>query len=103
MIEKRFTVHEQMSTILEYECAFDDSKKEWLSIKDVIMLLNKLHEENMNNGAEITRFKIIVSDIVNDLEKQAKNEEPIVISMAYVDWIKSELDLKLNGLKGDMK
>lgn len=69
------------------------------TIDTVLDLLNELHEENMNNRAEITRFKLIVSDIVDDLEKQAKSEEPILISMEYVDWIKSELDLKLNGLK----
>lgn len=101
--EKRFTLHKGLDTLnIMDNTKFNEHIYINKSSKDMELLvgvLNALHEENMNNWAEITRFKLIVSDIVDDLEKQAKNEEPIVISMDYVDWIKSELDLKLNGLK----
>jgi len=104
MIEKRFDVIHSPVTGL-FVVTDDEHKEVFEGIKSYgnacrfANLLNTLHEENMNNRAKITRFKLIVSDIVDDLEKQAKSEEPIVISMDYVQWIKSELDLKLNGLK----
>ena len=70
------------------------------NVKD---LLNDLNDEVMNLRAENTRFKLVVSDIVEDLEKQAKSKEPIFISKDYVDWIKKELDLRLLSEKGDVE
>lgn len=100
---KRFTLHKGLDTLnIMDNTKFNEHIYINKSSKDMELLvgvLNAQHEENMNNRAEITRFKLIVSDIVDDLEKQAKSEEPIVISMDYVNWIKLELDLKLNGLK----
>ena len=47
MLQKRFTPHEQMATVLEYECAFDNEKGEWLSIRDTILCLNTLYDETI--------------------------------------------------------
>lgn len=99
MTEKRFKYYRNNDGT---SMIYDREQQEYyfcVDFDNICNILNNLHEENMNNRAEITRFKLIVSDIVDDLEKQAKNGEAIVISMDYVDWIKSELDLKLNGLK----
>ena len=44
MTGKRFYAHKQMSTVLEYECAIDDTTKKELTIREVMDLLNKQHE-----------------------------------------------------------
>ena len=100
MTEKRFK--EVFPDIIESSCRFTDNGK-GITHKEVVDLLNKLNDEVMDLRAENTRFKLIVSDIVDDLEKQAKSEKPIIISRKYVDWIKKELDLRLYSDKGDVE
>lgn len=70
------------------------------SVRD---LLNDLNDEVMDLRAENTQFKLVVSDIVEDLEKQAKSKEPIILSEDYVDWIKENVNLSFFSKKGDME
>lgn len=62
------------------------------SVRD---LLNNLNDEVMDLRAENTKFKLIMSDVVEDLEKQAKSKEPIILSEKYVEWIKENVNLSL--------
>lgn len=73
----------------------------YIGFESVRDLLNDLTDEVMDLRAENIKFKLIVSDIVDDFEKQAKSKEPIILSMDYVDWIKKELNLRLCSEKGD--
>ena len=58
MTEKRFNIHEQMSTILGYECVFDNQKEEWLSIRDTVLCLTELAEENEQLKQKIVSLKV---------------------------------------------
>jgi hypothetical protein len=55
--------------------------------------MNELHEDLMNVRAENTRNKLVLVDIVEDLEKQAESKEPIIIGKEYVEWIKQNVIL----------
>lgn len=61
---KRFNpVHKQMTNVLGYECVFDDLEKKWLSIRDVIILVNKLNKENNELKKELSEYKdFVLSD-----------------------------------------
>ena len=51
-------VHKQMANVLGYECVFDDLEKKWLSIRDVIILANKLNKENNELKSELEYYKL---------------------------------------------
>lgn len=51
-------------------------------------LVNNLAEENIILRADGTRLKLVVLQIIEDLERMEGNEE-------YVDWIKSNCNLEL--------
>lgn len=61
---------------------------------DVALKLNELYSELMDCRTEKTKNKLVLIDIIEDLEKEAKTEEPIVISKDYVKWVKENVDLK---------
>ena len=52
-----------MSTILGYECVFDNQKEEWLSIRDTVLCLNELADENeqlKKENRELEKFRYSV-------------------------------------------
>lgn len=59
MAEKRFNIHEQMSAILGYECVFDNQKEKWLSIRDTVLCLIELAEENEQLKSELGKLHIL--------------------------------------------
>ena len=69
---KRFTPHKQMTTILEYECAFDDCERKWLSVREVIDKLNNLSYENnylnQYNSKLLKKPSLSMSTIPNVME-----------------------------------
>ena len=58
--------------------------------------LNEQHNEIMDLRFENTSMKLILLDIIEDLEKQAESKEPIIISMKYVEWIKENVNIDSN-------
>ena len=64
---------------------------------------NKLEQKILNKGAENTKLKLTLREIVEDLEKQIKKKTPILIQQEYVDWIKGNVDLRLNSEKKKWK
>ena len=63
-------------------------------MEDATEKLNEQEKEIMDLRADNTRFKLVVKDIIKDLEKLAKSKEPIVISEEYVNWIKDNVDVE---------
>ena len=55
----------------------------------------RIEEELMNIRAENTKNKLILKDVVEDLEKQSNSNEPIIIRKDYVAWIKKNANLNL--------
>lgn len=51
-------VHKQMTNVLGYECVFDDLEKNWLSIRDVIILVNKLNKENNELKSDLRYYRL---------------------------------------------
>jgi hypothetical protein len=74
-----------------------------VSEKELIDLLNNQEEELMDLRADNTRFKLVVGDIIKDLEKLAKSKEPIIISLEYVDWIKENVDVDFYKIDRDRR
>lgn len=68
-------------------------------LNPVIDLLNEQYDEIMDLRAENTKMKLVVEDIVADLEQQADTKEPVIISKAYANWIKENVDLRLHSEK----
>ena len=71
-----------------------------IGYKNVRDLLNDLNDEVMDLRAENTKFKFVLSDVVEDLEKQAKSKEPIILSEVYINWIKENVNLNFFSKKG---
>ena len=69
---KKYHPHEQMTTILEYECAFNDKTKEYLTVNEVIQLLNSQDEkiQNLNKENQILKEKIhSMKEMAKEVEK----------------------------------
>ncbi len=56
-------------------------------------------DEIMSLRYENTKLKLVLKDIIEDLEREAERGEPIIIRQEYVEWIKDNVDLRLNGEK----
>ena len=67
--------------------------------KSLKYLVDNLTDENWKLRGENTKLKLTMNEIIRDLEKEAENGEPIIISKKYVEWIKNECDTELEGLK----
>lgn len=62
----------------------DDDKI--LQHEEVLKLLNESHTEIMNLRADLTKFKLVMLEIIGDLEKCEGNEK-------YVEWIKENVTI----------
>ena len=69
--------------------------------KSLKYLVDNLTDENWKLRGENTKLKLTMNEIIRDLEKEAENGEPIIISKKYVEWIKNECDTEFLGLKND--
>ena len=58
--------------------------------KSSLFLISNLANENTQIRCENTKLKLVLLDIVRDLEKEADNGKPIIIRKDYVEWIKKE-------------
>lgn len=58
--------------------------------KSSLFLISNLANENTQIRYENTKLKLVLLDIINDLEKEADNGKPIIIRKDYVEWIKKE-------------
>ena len=55
-----------------------------------MVLISNLANENTQIRYENTKLKLVLLDIIKDLEKEADNGKPIIIRKDYVEWIKKE-------------
>ena len=58
--------------------------------KSSLFLISNLADENTQIRYENTKLKLVLLDIVRDLEKAANDGEPLIINKDYVEWIKKE-------------
>lgn len=58
--------------------------------KSTLFLISNLANENTQIRYENTKLKLVLLDIIKDLEKEADNGKPIIIRKDYVEWIKKE-------------
>ena len=63
--------------------------------KSLKYLVDNLASENTELRHENVMNKLLLLDIIKDLEKEANNGKPIIIRKDYVNWIKKEGYLKL--------
>ena len=59
-----------------------------LQHEEVLDLLNKSHEEVMDLRYDLTKFKLVMLEIIEDLENGKGNDK-------YVEWIKENVDVTL--------
>jgi len=71
------------------------------TIDTVLDLLNELHEEVMDLRGENTKFKLVVGEIIEDMQKYVDDDQLVYINQSYVDWIKQNVDVTLYSQKGD--
>jgi len=71
--------------------------------EDIEELLNDLHEEVMDLRRENTKFKLTVSEIIEDMQKYVDDNQLIYINQSYVDWIKKEVDTTLYSQKKELE
>lgn len=71
--------------------------------EDIEELLNELHEEVMDLRSENTKFKLIVSEIIEDMQKYVDDNQLVYINQSYVDWIKKEVDTTLYSQKKELE
>ena len=81
---------------------FEDNGK-YITPYYVVELLNELHEEVMDLRIENTKFKLIVSEIIEDMQKYVDDNQLIYINQSYVDWIKKEVDTTLYSQKKELE
>lgn len=62
--------------------------------KSSLFLISNLANENTQIRYENTKLKLVLLDIVRDLEKEADNGKPIIIRKDYVEWIKKETKIE---------
>jgi hypothetical protein len=72
-------------------------------VSDVCSLLNELHKEVMDLRRENTKFKLIVSEIIEDMQKYVDDNQLVYINQSYVDWIKKEVDTTLYSQKKELE
>lgn len=62
--------------------------------KSSLFLISNLANENTQIRFENTKLKLVLSAIVEDLEKAANDGEPLIIRKDYVEWIKKETKIE---------
>lgn len=65
-------------------------------LNDIADRLNELNDELMDLRAENTQFKLVVSEIIRDMQKLVDEDQIVYINQSYVDWIKDNVDTELN-------
>lgn len=90
----RFTFVDNIFKYFETGIKDNQSAYEQLNGESVVDLLNNQEEEIMGLKFENTKLKLILKDIVADLEKESERGVPIIIQKEYADWIKSEVELE---------
>ena len=91
MTAKRFTNHDD--TIL------DTDGEQLISTDEIVDTMNELHEEVMDLRRENTKFKLVVREIIEDMQKYVDDNQLVYINQSYVDWIKKEVDTTLYSQK----
>ena len=71
--------------------------------EEIEELLNDLYEEVMGLRGEITKFKLVVGEIIEDMQKYVDDDQLVYINQSYVDWIKENVDTTLYSQKGDVE
>lgn len=69
--------------------------------KSLKYLVDNLTDENWKLRKENTELKLMLNEVVRDLEKQSESTMPILISKEYVEWIKSECNLEFTSQTGE--
>lgn len=96
MTEKRFRLGEDFDG---FNDIYDNEKtigcERTIYATKMVKLLNELHEEVMDLRRENTKFKLTVSEIIEDMQKYVDDNQLVYINQSYVDWIKKEVDTTL--------
>ena len=77
--------------------------KKNLTIEEVVDNLNELYEEVMDLRRENTKFKLTVSEIIEDMQKYVDDNQLVYINQSYLDWIKKEVDTTLYPQKKELE
>lgn len=64
----------------------DTETNEIVDMDEAFDLINESHTEIMNLLADLTKFKLVMIEIIEDLEKGEGNEK-------YVEWIKENVNI----------
>ena len=83
---------EDVKILNVFKSSYDNRKH----LNIIVDKLNELSEEIMSLRWENTKLKLVLKDIVEDLETEAERKVPIIIQKEYVDWVKSNVNLRLN-------
>ena len=62
--------------------------------KSSLFLISNLANENTQIRYENTKLKLVLLDIIEDLEKAANDGKPLIIRKDYVEWIKKETKIE---------
>ena len=95
MIEKRFK--------RDNFGVYDGDYTNPMTILDMYRKLNELYEEVMDLRRENIKFKLTISEIIDDMQKYVDDNQLIYINQSYVDWIKKEVDTTLYSQKRSQK
>ncbi|MBQ7927737.1 MAG: hypothetical protein IJ287_03190 [Methanobrevibacter sp.] len=85
----------------QYSGVYDNGKQ--LTNFEVVDVLNDLYEEVMDLRRENTNFKLVVGEIIKDMQKYVDDDQLVYINQSYVDWIKENVDTTLYSQKGDVE
>ena len=85
----------------QYSGVYDNGKQ--LTNFEVVDVLNDLYEEVMDLRGENTNFKLVVGEIIKDMQKYVDDDQLVYINQSYVDWIKENVDTTLYSQKGDVE
>ena len=99
MVRRKFTTN---NIICSNYCIWDSDGKSYGN-DEVCELLNELYEEVMDLRGENTKFKLTVSEIIEDMQKYVDDNQLVYINQSYVDWIKKEVDTTLYSQKKELE
>ena len=97
---KRFILNEGVANFSDI---VTDKVYSEYNLDEIVELLNELYEEVMDLRRENTKFKLTVSEIIEDMQKYIDDNQLVYINQSYVDWIKKEVDTTLYPQKKELK
>lgn len=105
MTEKRFVDGGEECIEDQFLIDTSNDKYYWVSngLDDIVKLLNELYEEVMELRGENIKFKLTVSEIIEDMQKYVDDNQLVYINQSYVDWIKKEVDTTLYSQKMELE